>query len=166
MKYVFYLIVSTVIFIFQTTLCQYIAIAGIIPNIMLVFIVSIAFFKGETEGLFTGVLMGLLQDSFFSPVMGCNLFLYGITGYVAGCISGYFNKDNIIAPVILTFFSTLFYNIGFYALNIVLRGFTNPNIYLLYKIPPELVYNVIAAFIVYFAVYTIGSSYGSSKHRF
>ena len=56
MRYIGYLIISTIIFIFQSTLCQYIAIAGIKPNFMLIFVVSIAFLQGESEGLITGIL--------------------------------------------------------------------------------------------------------------
>ncbi len=164
MKYIIYTVISTLIFIFQTTLCQHIEIAGVIPNIMLLFIVSFAFFNGESEGLFIGVLLGLMQDSFFGHIIGANIFLYGIIGYSAGCISRYSNKDNIAVPVMLSFASTVIYNIGFYILNIVLRGYTSPNAYILINLLPELVYNTIAAFAVYAAVYTIGNR--AVGHRF
>ncbi len=157
MKYIIYTVISTLIFIFQTTLCQYIEIAGVIPNIMLLFIVSFAFFNGESEGLFIGVLMGLMHDSFFGHLIGVNIFLYGAVGYCVGCISLYSNKDNIAVPVILSFIATVLYDIGFYILNIVLKGYTSPNAYILINLLPELVYNTIAAFAVYAAVYTIGN---------
>lgn len=167
MKYIIYTVVSTLIFIVQTTLCQYIDIAGVIPNLMLLFIVSFAFFNGESEGLFIGVLMGLLQDSFFGHIMGVNVFLYGAIGYSTGCISLHSNKDNIAVPVILSFIATILYDLGFYVLNIVLRGYTDPNAYLLINLLPELVYNTIAAFAVYAAVYTIGSRADrTAGHRF
>ena len=164
MKYIIYTVISTLIFIFQTTLCQYIKIAGVIPNIMLLFIVSFAFFNGESEGLFIGVLMGLMQDSFFGHLIGVNIFLYGAVGYCVGCISLYSNKDNIAVPVILSFIATVLYDIGFYILNIVLKGYTSPNAYILINLLPELVYNTIAAFAVYAAVYTIGNR--AVGHRF
>ncbi|MDO4300186.1 MAG: rod shape-determining protein MreD [Clostridia bacterium] len=167
MRYIIYLIVSTLIFIFQSTLCQYIAIAGIKPNLMLILVVSLAFLRGNSEGLFTGIIMGLLQDCYFGQSIGSNLFLYAITGYAVGCISEHFNKDNVVAPVFLTFMATLFYNSGFYMLNIILKGYTTLSIYIVLNILPELIYNIIFAFIIYFIVYTINnSSFGKTGHKY
>lgn len=169
MRYIFHLIVSSIIFIFQSTLCEYIAIAGVKPNLMLIFIVSIAFLQGGSAGLVSGIIMGLLQDCYFGRVIGCNLFLYGVTGYTAGILADNFNKENIAAPVFLTFLATLFYNFGFYLLNIVLKGYTAFNIYIVLNILPEIVYNIILSFIVYFIIYTINANYPirtSHKHRF
>ncbi len=169
MRYIGYLIISTIIFIFQSTLCQYIAIAGIKPNFMLIFVVSIAFLQGESEGLITGIVMGLLQDCYFSQFIGVNLFLYAILGYSIGCLADNFNKDNIVAPVLLTLLATLLYDLGFYMLNIVLKGYTNLNSYIILNILPELIYNIIFSFIVYYLVYSLNnSSFGriGQKHRF
>lgn len=158
MRYIFYLVISTIIFIFQSTLCQYIAIAGVKPNLMLIFVVSIAFLRGNTEGMLTGVIMGLLHDCYFGQVIGINLFLYAIIGYFVGCLTEHFNKDNIIAPVFLTIIATLFYNLGYYMLNIILRGYTTFSSYIILNILPELIYNIILSFIVYIIVYTINNS--------
>lgn len=166
MKYINYLIVSTLIFIFQSTLCQYIAISGIKPNFMLIFVVSIAFLKGNSEGLLTGIIMGLLQDCYFSHFIGGNLFLYGIIGYTAGCLTNHINKENIVAPMFLILVATLAYNLGFYLLNIILTGYTSLNIYIILNILPELVYNIICGFIVYLVIYTLqNSSFGRFKRR-
>ena len=97
MRYVVYLIISTAIFIFQSTLCQYIAIAGIKPNFMLIFVVSIAFLKGRSEGILTGIIMGLLQDCYFGRTIGSNLFLYALIGYLVGCLT-----DNSVSYTHLT----------------------------------------------------------------
>ena len=101
MIYIIYLIVSTLIFIFQTTLCQYIAIAGIIPNVMLIFVVVISLLKGPNEGLIIGVIMGLLQDSYFCEYIGSNLFLYGIIGYLIGYLTPHINRSSIVMYVFI-----------------------------------------------------------------
>ena len=166
MRYISYLIISTVIFIFQTTLCNYIAIAGIKPNFMLIFIVTMAFLKGNSTGLLVGIIMGLLQDCYFGHLIGSNLFLYGIIGYIAGCLTEHFNKENIVAPMFLILIATLAYNLGFYLLNIILKGYTNLNIYIVLNILPELIYNIICGFILYFIVYTLqNTSLGKIGHR-
>ena len=169
MIYVFYLLISALIFIFQSTLCQYIAIAGIKPNFMLIFVVMTAFLKGKEEGLIAGIIIGLFHDCFFGQLIGVNLFLYGIIGYAIGCLTDNFNKENIAAPVLLTFTATFIYDMGFYMLNIILRGYTEFNIYIVLNILPELIYNTIFAFIIYVAVYFISSSSFGRKghnHRF
>ncbi len=169
MRYISYLIISTIIFIFQTTLCNYIAIAGVKPNFMLIFIVTAAFFKGNSDGLLIGIIMGLLQDCYFGHVIGSNLFLYGIMGYIAGCLTEHFNKENIVAPMFLILIATLAYNFGFYLLNIILKGYTTLNIYIILNILPEIIYNIIFGFAVYFIVYTLQNSSWDKighKHRF
>ena len=125
--------------------------------------------QGESEGLITGIVMGLLQDCYFSQFIGVNLFLYAILGYSIGCLADNFNKDNIVAPVLLTLLATLLYDLGFYMLNIVLEGYTNLNSYVILNILPELIYNIIFSFIVYYLVYSLNnSSFGriGQKHRF
>ncbi len=170
MIYIVYLLISTLIFVFQSTLCEYIKIAGVKPNIMLIFVVSAAFLKGSGSGLLIGIIMGLLHDCYFGQTIGSNLFLYGAIGFIVGCLTDNFNKDNIVAPVIFTFVATLVYNFGVYLFNIILKGYTSFNIYIVWNVLPELIYNTILAFAVYFVLYSINNYSVSGrirrKHRF
>lgn len=153
MKYIYYLIISTLIYIVQSTLCNYIAIADIKPNLMLIFAVIMAFFMGSTDGLVIGIMVGLLHDCFFGHTIGSNLFLYGIIGYISGCLTEQFNKENIAVPMLLVLLATLLYNLGFYLLNIVLKGYTSFSPYIILNILPEVIYNLILGFAIYLLVY-------------
>ncbi len=163
MIYIVYFLTSLLIFMFQSTLGQYIAIAGIVPNIMLAYIVSTGYKSNAENGLIIGIIMGLLQDCFFGYYIGCNLFLYGIIGYTAGVLSKDLYKNNVATSVFFTLIATLFYNFGFYVLNILLRGYTDFTAYIYMRILPELVYNSLAAVPVYFIAAFINRKFFENK---
>lgn len=61
MKYLTYIILMIFSFIIQTTFIQHIAIGGVIPNLMLLIVICVAFMQGESDGLFVGIIGGLLD---------------------------------------------------------------------------------------------------------
>ncbi len=63
-------------FILQSTVFSQISIFGVVPNTGLIIIVTIALLKGRRIGGVVGLLVGLLQDIIFSPVIGVNGFIY------------------------------------------------------------------------------------------
>lgn len=149
MKYLIYIIIMIFSFILQTTFIQYFAIAGIKPNVMLIFVICTALMQGESDGLFVGIIGGLLHDCFYSQYIGSNLFLYAVIGYIVGVICRNLYKDNIITPVITTLMATCAYEFFFYVLNILLKGATNLPFFILNKIIPAMIYNAIFSLVVY-----------------
>ncbi len=150
MRYIIYFAASLIIFMLQSTFGRYVEIAGIVPNIMLAFTVCTAYMGSAERGLALGIVMGLLQDCFFGYYIGCNLFLYGIIGYTTGVLSQNLYKDNIATSVLFITAATLFYNLGFFVINILLKGHTDISGYIYMKILPETVYNAIVTLPVFY----------------
>lgn len=155
MRYFITAIILIINLILQSTLFEYIAIIGIKPNTAIIIIVSIAFMRGEIEGAFVGLTTGILQDSFFSSFIGIHAFLGMATGFLCGKLYRGFYKENFIIPISLTIISTLLYEIFYYILSILLRGYTNFLYFLNKIILPEVVYTAIFSILVYQILYFI-----------
>ena len=149
MKYLIYIILMIFSFIIQTTFIQHIAIGGVTPSIMLLLVVCIAFMQGESDGLFMGIIGGLLHDCFYSQYIGSNLFLYAIIGYIVGIICRGLYKDNFFVPIITSVVATICYEFLFFVLNILLKGATNLPYFIVSKIIPAMIYNGVFSLLIY-----------------
>lgn len=165
MKYAAYFLISLIFFILQSTFGQYIEIAGIVPNIMLAFIVCTAYTGSAEKGLILGIVIGLMQDCFFGYYIGCNIFLYGTIGYTTGVLSQNLYKDNIATAVLFIVIATLFYNFGFFVLNILLKGHTDFIGYIYMRILPEIVYNAIIMAPVFYMTKALISKFEPKPNR-
>ena len=54
------------------------------PNLMLVFVTSIAFIRGDKVGLLTGFVSGFLVDIFFGAILGFYALLFMYIGFFVG----------------------------------------------------------------------------------
>lgn len=89
-------------FLFQTTLVQSIAVAGVQPDLILVALFFLSIQGGSLSGIYAGFLLGLGQDLYSPSVLGQNAL--GKT--IAGAFSGLFNEkvmrtDPLIRLIIL-----------------------------------------------------------------
>lgn len=101
-------------FILQSTIFSHISILGVVPNTGLIIIVAIGLLKGRRFGGVVGLLVGLLQDIIFSPVIGVNGFIYFFVGYFVGMAEDKLSKDNLLIPFIVTAISTMAYHVFYY----------------------------------------------------
>jgi len=69
-KILFYSFFIFVFLLFQTTLLQYAAIYGTMPNILMVFIIVTSLIRGNIEGSIAGFFAGLAIDMMFGSVLG------------------------------------------------------------------------------------------------
>lgn len=136
-------------FIMQTTLMQTFSIASVSPNLPVILTVSFALMRGRREGIFTGVLSGILMDLFYGPVLGFHALILAYVGYLNGCCYRIFYDDDIKMPVLLTSVSNLAYSLLVYAFQFLLRGRISLLFYLRRIIIPEVIYTALVTLAVY-----------------
>ncbi|NLW22434.1 MAG: rod shape-determining protein MreD [Tissierellia bacterium] len=107
-------LIIVVNFIFQSTILPYFNIFDVVPNTSLILIVIISLLKGKKTGSLIGLIIGLLQDIIFSPVIGINGFIYFFVGYLIGMIENKLSKDNVLIPFIMTMGATVGYHLLYY----------------------------------------------------
>lgn len=143
------------IFILQCDWVQALSLGGVIPNVILILVVSVAFFRGCTVGLLTGFLCGLLQDLLFGDVLGFYAMVYMCAGYFSGLAHKEFYDYDLKLPLTLIAAADLFYSFIVYGFLFLIRGRLNFTYYLTRVILPEAVYTVLAAVAVYSVLYLI-----------
>ncbi len=101
-------------FFLQSSIFPYISVFGIVPNTALIIVISIALYKGRFYGGFVGLIIGMIQDIVFSPVIGVNAFIYFFAGYLVGLVENKLTKDNIFIPILFSILGTIYYNFSYY----------------------------------------------------
>jgi rod shape-determining protein MreD len=88
----------------QTTLLARATILGVIPQLVLVVIVSLAYADGERVGTVVGFFGGFLIDFLvYSPtsIVGLTGLIYTMIGYGTGSVRRYSTSDSVWTPVLM-----------------------------------------------------------------
>ena len=83
-RFIITFVTILVCFLLQTTFFQSVALAGQVPNLILIVVVAAGYMRGRMEGLYVGFASGLLIDFIYSDLIGMNAMLYVMVGYIAG----------------------------------------------------------------------------------
>lgn len=86
------LLAAVVACVLQTTLVQYIRIAGVAPDLMIVMLVLLTSYTGAYGGFCTGSVMALLYDASVGYVLAINLISYTFIGYIAPLMRRFFDE--------------------------------------------------------------------------
>ncbi len=151
MKYRYGFAVFLIAFIIQTTLLQHIAIWGIAPNLLLMLVVAFSFLFDEKHGLIYGLVFGLLQDLFFSQVIGISALCYFLIALSVGAIKRYLYRDNVLSVVFIAIGGTLGYNILYWSLSKLFEG-VHGFLYMMARQPFSIVLNMLLLFAIYWII--------------
>jgi rod shape-determining protein MreD len=88
------ILISLLVLAVQTTLMPFLAIRGIIPDLLLIWIVYLAVRRGQVTGMLAGFLLGFAMD-ILAGADGM-LGLAALAKAVAGFVAGYFYNENKI----------------------------------------------------------------------
>ncbi|MDF2943551.1 MAG: putative rane protein [Herbinix sp.] len=137
---------------------HYIQLADIMPNLLLILVVSTAYMRGRMAGLGLGFFSGLLVDLMFgSYIIGLYALLYMLIGYVVGYTNKVYSNDDYTLPLIIIAVSDLIYGFFYYVFEFLLRGRLNFLYYLRRFILPEIVYTVAVSIFLYKLLHMINS---------
>lgn len=130
---------------------DYFSFDGIIPNMLLILIVSIAFCNGPVYGAVFGFMCGLLYDVLFGNILGFYSLLYVINGYLVGLCGKVFYDYNfqLKFPILLISISTLAHNLITYIFFFFIKGDLNFKTYLSNLIIPEIIYSIILGCVLF-----------------
>ena len=81
-----------ILYFLQENFFTWFNIAGIKPNLFIIFILFIGLFLGKTYGITFGVICGLIIDLFIGKKIGINGIVLGIAGFLRWSIYKKFFK--------------------------------------------------------------------------
>lgn len=142
MRYVFLTFVFAISYILESTIFIKFPVAGVKPNLILIFVVFYALLKGPREGALAGLIGGFLQDVLLGNFIGLNLLPMVLTGVLVGFLEKKVYKENFFIPIVSVLAATMIQQSLVYLLGLSIKGF--PGNYLAVTIDillPMAIYN-------------------------
>ena len=105
----------------QSTIFPHITLLGVIPQLSLVVVVSLAYLEGEKVGAATGFSTGLILDLLLpQSTVGLTALIYTLVGYGVGASRQYFPAESVWAPILAVAVATAATEIGYATLAVIL----------------------------------------------
>jgi rod shape-determining protein MreD len=148
-------LLSVVVLVLQTTFVRFLAIQEIVPDLVLLWIITMAIRRGQIPATIAGFLLGLVLDLISGPegVLG----LTALTKTVSGFLAGYFYNENKVLQImggyqilLITALISLIHNILYYLVFLQGSGLGWLSILVSYGIPAA-VYTTAIAILPMFA---------------
>lgn len=159
------LVIVIVCFLLQCTVFQFLSIASISPNLLIIVTSSFGFMRGKKDGMAIGFFSGLFLDIFYGGALGFYALIYMYVGYTNGFFRKLFYPEDIKLPMILISASDLVCSIFIYLVHFLLRGRFAFRYYLLHIIIPEWVYTILVTVFLYFILLQINQKLERSEKR-
>lgn len=157
-RLIVYLIEIIICFLIQSSMFHYIALADVMPNLLLILVVSTAYMRGRTPGMLIGLFSGLLVDLMYgSYIIGLYALLYLVIGYFIGFTNKFYSNDDYTLPIIIIGVSDFIYGFFYYIFEFLLRGRLNFLYYLRRLILPEIIYTVAVSIFFYKLLHMINN---------
>lgn len=119
----FWFLTLLLVFVFQISFSDAIAVRGIFPNLMLLQTIFFAIYSGPIVGQFTGFLCGLLSDVASISIFGSQTFMFTLVGYLSGQLQGKINEEKPIAQMALVLVMSALYVLGLLFFETLFGGF-------------------------------------------
>ena len=85
------IIIILLAFLLQTTVFHKLALANVVPNLLLILTVCYSYMRGRTSGEVIGLVCGLMLDMMYGSVIGLYAFIFMTIGFLCGyCQKIYF----------------------------------------------------------------------------
>ena len=75
-------------------------VAGVAPNLMLMFTCIVGFMRGRKSGMITGFAGGMLIDIMSGGMIGFTPLLYLLAGYYNGMFYKEYTKEQMLLPIV------------------------------------------------------------------
>ena len=136
-------------FLLQSTVMPAISMAGVVPDLLLILVITVAYTRGRIPGMLTGLAAGLLTDVCFNNMIGLCALFYLCIGYFAGYSNKIYDERDYTLPLLMILGGEFVYSFAYYIAYFLLRSRTEFGYYFLHLILPRMVYTVLAAVLLY-----------------
>ena len=156
---IFLLIITFfMIFFLQANIFQTFTIAGVMPNLFIIFILFVGLSANVTVGISFGVICGLIIDLIYSKSIGITAVMLCVIGYLGAYFDKNFSKENKITIIIMVAVSTIIFEVGYYALNSIILEFDAEILPFSKILSIELLYNILLTILLYPFIQKMGYS--------
>jgi rod shape-determining protein MreD len=135
--------------ILQASVAPHLAVFGVVPNMFLLVVVTLALVEGPVPGAFAGFAGGLLLDMLGTSVIGPWALVLTVVGYAAGTLNAQMFAEGWLLPVSVVFIASALAEFS-YGMLLAVLGIGGPFVVgLTHIVIPAAVYNTALAVLVY-----------------
>ncbi len=157
-RFIVYTLEIIILFVIQSATFHYFRLADVMPNLLLILVVSTAHMRGRMTGMIMGFVTGILVDLMFaSYIIGLYALLFLVIGYLAGFTNKVYSNDDYTLPIILIGIGDLVYGFFYYIFEFLLRGRLNFLFYFRRLIIPEVIYTIAVSVLLYKLLHMINN---------
>ncbi|MBU1043801.1 MAG: rod shape-determining protein MreD [Candidatus Omnitrophica bacterium] len=109
-------LISFFVLAFQSTLAHSLALGTIKPDFVLLMVIFFALYKGQKQGMFYGMLVGIVVDALSGGVIGINSFSLGFIGYICGLLKERVYINHFLTKFLVGLAASLVYLIVYFVL--------------------------------------------------
>ena len=106
------IIVFFVIYFLQVNTFTTFTIAGVKPNLFVIYVLFIGLFANQFVGISLGVLFGIILDLLYGKIIGVSAVMLCVIGYLGSYFDKNFSKENKLTIIFMVAGSTLIYEFG------------------------------------------------------
>lgn len=138
-----------IVLFLQVNIFSSFTIAGIKPNLFVIYILCIGLYANQILGISFGVVCGIIIDLIYGKVIGTTAVMLCAIGYLGSYFDKNFSKDNKLTIIIMVAGATLVYEFGLYFLNSLILKFDREYITFIKLLLIEIIYNILLSIIAY-----------------
>lgn len=142
-------LIGFLIYFLQANFFRWFTIAGVKPNLFVIYILFIGLFGNRSMGIVYGALWGIFLDLLFEEKVGINLFGLALIGIIATIFDKNFSKDSRITIMFMVFGSTIIFEIITYFMSYVLYSTNIEMLKFVEILIIEVIYNILITIIIY-----------------
>ena len=149
MYYFVQILIVVILFSIQTTWLEMFSVGGVIPDLVLIWVVYCCVHCSRAMGIGSGIVMGILQDSLSGGLLGVNTLSKSFIGFFFATLKDKFYVEGVIPIPFFLILSSLFDGLVFYfSMNTVLKGEVASS-FLYQSLPVYSIYNGLVGPIIF-----------------
>ena len=142
-------IIFIILYFLQANVFSELTIAGIKPNLFVIFILVIGLFGNNFLAILFGIICGMWIDSLYSDIIGVSSAMLCLIGFIATWFDSLWSKDEKISIVIMVIIATFIYEFGSYFINSIILEFDMELLAFFKILAIEELYNVLLTIIFF-----------------
>lgn len=138
-----------IVYFLQANFFSWFTIAGVMPNLFVIFILFIGLFAGKRMGITFGFIFGTYIDLLIGRTIGISGIFLAVVGFLGEYLDKNFSKESRITIMLMVMGSTILYEIGEYIYYIFRLGVPLQVYQFIKTLLIEVIYNAIIVVIIY-----------------
>ena len=143
------IVIGFLIYFLQSNFFSWFSIAGVKPNLFVIYILFIGLFGNRSMGVIYGAILGIFLDLIFNEKVGQNLFGLVLIGIVATLFDKNFSKDSRITIMFMVLGTTMLFEVLTYFIKYVLYATNIEILNFIEILVIEIIYNILITIIIY-----------------